>query len=154
MAIVSLLVMPYEERYGAESRTAMPEAKRQVFAFEHMMAHRQLMGGIASSTTGLSGFSVLPYMLDPEQQTAQQASLWHLNHGQAHQDATQNLPGWFGWWALATPRPATQVGSFKDFADKNLASKASTGWWTFINHQEHYIKNQVLPATFPAYPFW
>jgi hypothetical protein len=153
MAIVTLLVPPYGEMYGQETRSALPEVKRQVFAFEHMMQHRQLMGGMNSATYGLSEFSVLPYMLDPEQHTSTQASLWHLNHGQAHQDATQNLPGWFGWWELPTPRPSSQVGSFKDFADKNMATKQATAWLTFVNHQEHYIKNQVLPVTF-HFPFW
>jgi hypothetical protein len=152
MAIVTLLVPPDEH---PNVHTTLPYAKRGAFAFEHMMAHRNLFGAMGWEGIGLSQFSVLPYMLDPEVNTKTQASGWHLNHGQAHQDATVTLPGWFGWWFLTGQRPATQVGSFHDFADKTLATPESTKWWTWINHQEHYIANQVLPtAQFQNYPFW
>ncbi|MBO0753422.1 MAG: hypothetical protein J2P53_14990, partial [Bradyrhizobiaceae bacterium] len=129
MAIVSLLTPPDER---PSTRSSLPYARRQVFAFEHMMAHRNLFGAMGYAGNGLSHFTVLPYHLDPEIYTKTQASGWHLNHGQAHQDATVTLPGWFGWWFLPA-RPPTQVGSFHDFADKTLATPESTKWWTFIN---------------------
>ena len=122
------------------------------FNFHHAMAHRayyQAMGP-------LSRWSVLPYLLDPPSDTARRASKWHLNHQQAHNDAIQALPS--GW-----ERPAVGIPSSQILVDSSLADPRSLTWWTFINHQEHYVAdNALLPlpntlnqdGTAASAPWW
>jgi|SRR5215471_2484299 len=141
----------------------------ETFAFEHAMAHRQLLGGMATpvsvftptipvpppppplphafilpGTTGLSGFSAIPYgPLDPAAQT----SPWNLDHGQAHSDFQITLPGWF---SIAEPE---QLNPAQPMVDFNLQDAGQRAWWTFANHQEHQTAETVLPLEL-TYPFW
>lgn len=130
------------------------------FSFEHAMAHRELTGGMATAvevfdpltgtafilpgTTGLAGFSALPYgPLDPQLH----ASLWHLDHGQAHSDAQQRLPDFFGFTSFGRMNPAP------NFVDFNLQRPGHRTWWTFANHHDHLTAQSVLPQEL-VFPFW
>lgn len=132
----------------------------ETFAFEHAMAHRELLGAMATpvstevltppalrilpGTTGLAGFSALPYgPLDPQSN----ASLWHLDHGQAHSDAQTSLPNYFGATARGLLNPAPNMVDF------NLDVPGQRTWWTFVNHQEHLAAQNVLPQAL-VFPFW
>lgn len=135
----------------------------ETFAFEHAMAHRQLLGAMATSvnvytpaapspvnpfilpgTTGLTGFSAVPYgPLDPQSN----ASLWHLDHGQAHTDAQISLPDYFGYPTEGLINPASNMVDF------NLDVPGQRTWWTFANHQEHLVAQSVLPQVL-VFPFW
>ena len=118
----------------------MPDTKtgRAAFAFEHMMAHRLLFGGMAP----LDRFSVLPYLLDP----MTEASKWNLNHGQAHDDALLTLPSYFGSPDVGIPGTSLMV-------DANLSDEGKRTWWTFTNHHEHYLASGALELEL-VFPFW
>jgi hypothetical protein len=156
----------------------------ETFAFEHAMAHRTLLGGMASpvevytpviptpppppplpqpfilpGTTGLSGFSAIPYgPLDPSTNVAP----WLLDHGQAHNDFGETLPGWFGFRSLRSLRQQVltqdteQVQALnpaQPMVDFNLQDSGQRAWWTFANHQEHLTATNTLPEQL-IYPFW
>lgn len=126
--------------------------------FDHAMAHRQLFGAMSEALavfdiggepvllpTGgaLSGFSALPYVLDPQVNLGS----WHQNHGQAHADAQVALPGWFGHLVTTT------IGPTPDLTDMDFEDQALLSWWTFSNEQQHIAAQNVLPETL-TFPFW
>jgi len=63
-----------------------------IYEFEHMMQHREYFAIMGSRDQGLSGFSVLPYVLDPGIGTTSPAQNWNQNHQQAHDDYNGDLP--------------------------------------------------------------
>jgi len=64
-----------------------------IYDFEHMMAHREYFAIMGSNhPDGLSGFSVLPYILDPSRNTQQPAWDWNQLHQQSHDDFNNDLP--------------------------------------------------------------
>jgi len=136
VAIVTLLKIPETE------------VGQKAFSFEHAMAHRQ-----ATAVMGpLSQWSILPYFIDPAQFDASPANKWNLNHQQAHNDFTSDLPAYST--ALVPGIPLNQ-----NLVDTNFKNPLSQLWWTFANHQEHFIANQaILPLnlTIPTdqLPFW
>ena len=124
MTIASLLYRPEDER----AKTA--------FNFDHAMAHRAYYQLMAP----LHEWTVMPYFIDPAQHVEIPGSMWHLNHQQAHNDFSLALPSDFQ--QPTTGNPTRQI-----LLDSNLDDPGSLTWWTFINHQEHYIANAiVLPA--------
>jgi hypothetical protein len=141
MAIAAILTSPDPgARYSEET-----------FSFEHAMAHRNLFGAMATEGTGLSGYTVLPYKLDPDYLLK---GGWKLDHGQAHADFQETLPTWYSLWGLAPPETLT-ISTGQNFVDPNLANKESLNWWTFANHQEHLIAQSVVPLTLDQlFPFW
>ena len=87
-----------------------------IYAFEHMMQHRQYFAvmGDHSVQGGLAQFSVLPYILDPTQDSDNPAWSWNQRHQQAHNDFNKDLPANFnnGYTATTiTPVPATGTGN-------------------------------------------
>lgn len=60
-----------------------------IYNFEHTMRHREYFAVMHP----LNGFSVLPYLLDPSQNTDQPAQSWNRNHQQAHNDFNSVMPG-------------------------------------------------------------
>ena len=126
-----------------------------IFGFEHAMAHRNLLGGMAYVptgdvhrfvTVGLSRFTALPYVIDP----MRLHSAWTLDHGQAHGDYMATLPGQFGGVFGAT---GGIISPGIDFVDMDFASESRLQWWTFANNQQHMNAVNVLPWQL-VFPFW
>jgi hypothetical protein len=113
-------------------------AGKNVFAFEHAMAHREVMAVMGP----LTQWSVVPYFIDPFQFDAQPGTNWHLNHQRSHDDFVAGLPPDF---LAENPGMTTN----QPVLDNYLPQQDNRSWWTFINHQEHYTANQtVLPLPF------
>jgi len=124
--------------------------------FDHAQAHRELLGAMATlvpditgdeffrGTGGLSGFSAIPYFVDPQRNTG----AWHLDHGQAHKDFQVTLPRYFGSTTVGFINPTST-----DFVDMDFEQQEMLAWWTFANYQQHLIAAGVLPQTL-TFPFW
>jgi hypothetical protein len=120
------------------SLLAYPEDERaqDAFALDHAMAHRAYYQVMAP----LHQWSVLPYFVEPVQHADVLGSQWHMNHQQAHDDFTRTLPSDFGTTQVGIP--VSQI-----LLESDLSDPGSRAWWTFANHQEHYIANgAVLPS--------
>jgi hypothetical protein len=100
------------------------ERARLAFEFDHDQTHRRYIDFIGGPGVALSP------VLDPTSQTDRPATLWHLNHQRAHADFTSALS-----------IPLTQI-----LLDSNLSDKGDLTWWTFANHQEHYLADQIVPT--------
>lgn len=121
------------------------------------MAHRDCLGGMGQpidvldiggvsypspATGGLSGFSGVPYFIDPMSNSGD----WHNNHDQAHQDYALTLPAFYEWTGEGT------MGPTDNFRDMNFANPGMLAWWIHSNHQQHLIaENTISELTFP---FW
>lgn len=124
------------------------EAGRNLFAFDHAMAHRsnyQVMGPLPQWT-------VMPYWIDPFEKDARPATKWHLNHQRSHDDFNSYLPA---------DRASTVPGipSRQNLIDSNLQDDGIQSWWTFLNFQEHMVATDaVLPLplteTLDNTPWW
>ena len=95
------------------------------FAFDHEQIHRNMYTSIPAS-----GFSALPYLLDPITDVQAPAGWWNTDHAQAHRD-------------FASAFPAINWPSQVSIADIDL-SNGPTEWWAFANWQAHNIANSVL----------
>lgn len=114
------------------------------FEFEHVNAHRVYLGAMAP----LTRFSILPYLLDPEIQVGQSASIWHLNHQVAHNDALATLPTFYRYSFIEIEEPARGLFMGPSVVDTNLDDASQRTWWTFVNHTEHIMANDaLLPVT-------
>jgi len=114
-----------------------------VFAFEHAMAHRQLLGAMAP----LPRFSVVPYFIDPQHELQSPNTLWQVNHQQAHDDAMTSLPTFFGRTTVGI-RPA-QI-----YVAENQTDPMQLRWFTFANHTEHFTMNNSIQNPFVlTFPF-
>jgi hypothetical protein len=113
MPLCSLLNLP------TDGRAAM------AFVFDHDQEHRSLYN--AANTPGSRG----PGLLDPAPlaQTTVRAGNWHYDHQVAHDDFNQALY-------------AARFGR-ENIADTSFVEPASLAWWTFVNHHEHYLANQI-----------
>lgn len=111
------------------------QVDRDLFAFEHAMAHRTLL----ISMSPLTRFGQIPYMrmLDPMLDIQQPAVDWHLNHQQAHNDFMRVLPQSYG---------AKPVGLFigGNVIDYNLDDEEQRQWWIHRNHTEHYVATGTI----------
>jgi hypothetical protein len=108
MSIVSLLHYPDNPRAQA------------AFVFDHQQEHQKLVAQMGNSTP----FNLLNYLLDPMPPDAWQtggATLWDMNHQQAHDDAAN----WFNVQPSLglVDNPTQQQGPFQ--------------WFLFTNSQEH-----------------
>jgi hypothetical protein len=94
----------------------------QAFIFDHDQLHRDMTTAIGPPS--------LPRLLDPTtvQDASVRAGYWHFNHQNGHDDFNTALFG----------TPLNQ-----NMADSNLTEPASLASWTFINHQEHFLINQI-----------
>jgi hypothetical protein len=142
VAIVSLLTPPPLD----------DEAATAAWSFEHAMAHRTLLAAMSP----LTQFSTIPYsvfMFDPmtDQGVNIPAGWWNQLHQQAHDDFTNALPSYYG--ATVAGIPIGQI-----LVDADLSQAEQMTWWTFVNHQEHYIANATLIPLPPyppyPYPYW
>lgn len=103
-----------------------------MFVFEHMQQTQALWTAMQ-----IAGLSVLPYVLDPAYDTEIPGSAWHLNHQQSHDDFNAALPSYRGSLTVGIPQNEILI-------DSNLANADQLTWWTFINHQEHYVANNTI----------
>jgi hypothetical protein len=96
-----------------------------LYAFEHMMQHRQYFAVMSQS---LSQFSILPYLLDPVFDQQQPASPWNLRHQQAHNDFNGDLPSNYeNGYTTATITPAPAHGTGTSTGTTSLSVTAVTG---------------------------
>lgn len=136
-----------------------------IFDFEHAMAHREVLAVMAP----LSNYSAIPYFIEPWPLPfppyPDPATDWRLDHQQAHNDFSSAMPGYFLAEHVGFGIPDNQ-----NLLENDLNNEASRTWWTFANHQEHFIASGVispLPGTLPTgaapgwwsdvtvnYPFW
>lgn len=136
------------------------EDEQTMFAFDHAMSHRNYFGAMFP----LTRFSVIPYLLDPLEEISRPTSPWHLNHQQAHFDATSSLPQQYGFLPprfAGAPENALPVGVFTGqfLSDYDIDDEDQRLWWTFANNQEHRIlDSSVLPGPTGdftwTFPFW
>ena len=121
MALVSLLIVPSDQRSAIG------------FVFDHDQLHRsmtdaQIQANSSKGGTNTSGSR--PFLLDPATVAAvtRRAGNWHFDHQNAHDNFNVAIFG-------------TRFG--QNLADSNLVEPASLAWWTFVNHQEHYLDNKI-----------
>jgi hypothetical protein len=104
---------------------ALLNSNDPIYAFEHMMAHRQYF---AVMSHPLSDFSILPYLLDPIFNWDQPASSWNLRHQQAHNDFNGDLPSNYeNGYTTATITPAAATGTGTSTGTTSLTMTAVTG---------------------------
>ena len=130
-----------------------------IFDFEHAMAHREYLAVMAP----LNRFSALPYFIEPwpfpNPPLPSWADAWNLDHQRAHNDFASALPA---VWQPNTVYFGVPMG--QNLVDSDLNDAENFAWWTFANHQEHFIANNAilplqtttatpLPPTV-TYPFW
>jgi hypothetical protein len=112
MSIVTLMHYPDSERGQA------------AFAFDHAQEHTKLVAQMGNPTP----FNLINYLLDPmPPDSPGGASLWDMNHQQAHDDAAN----FFGVQPSLTliDSPTQRPGPFQ--------------WFLFTNSQEHSALNQA-----------
>lgn len=107
------------------SLLALPRNQREAygFVFDHDQEQRSMFTALDPSVGN-------PPILDPApiKATAERAGVWHYNHHHAHEDFSI---GAFGYRLT------------QNMADATFAEKSSLSWWTFVNHHEHYLINQI-----------
>jgi len=117
MAQSALLVLQNDE-WGMNS-----------FSFDHAMEHRALMTSIADT----SELSAVPYHLDPQLALQTPASVWQLNHQQAHDDL----------------RPGVIM------VNTDQTDEMTRQWWLFTNQIEHMTAFDAMPLPADLYfPRW
>lgn len=113
MSVVSLLHYPADARGQA------------AFVFDHAQEHKKLVAQMGNPTP----FTLINYLLDPMPPDTldNPASLWDMNHQQAHDDAAN----FFGVQPSLTliDTPTQEAGPFR--------------WFLFTNSQEHSALNQA-----------
>ena len=112
MSVVTLMHYPDTERGIA------------AFSFDHAQEHTKLVAQMGTPTS----FNLINYLLDPMPPDAMGgASLWDMNHQQAHDDAAN----FFGVQPSLTliDSPTQRPGPFQ--------------WFLFTNSQEHSALNQA-----------
>ena len=112
MSVVTLLTYPDSERAQA------------AFVFDHAQEHVKLTAQMGTSTP----YNLINYLLDPMPPGSMGgASLWDMNHRQAHDDAAN----FFNVQPSLTliDSPTQQPGPFQ--------------WFLFTNSQEHVALNQA-----------
>ena len=113
MSIVSLLHYPDDERGQA------------AFMFDHAQEHKKLVAQMGSP----SPYNLINYLLDPMPPDAltASASLWDMNHQQAHDDAANYF----------------NVQPSLTLVDTPTQRQAPFQWFLFTNSQEHNALNQA-----------
>jgi hypothetical protein len=92
------------------------------FVFDHDQEHRSMLAALDTQNG--------PPILDPApiKLTGPRAGIWHINHQTSHDDFSVAI---FGYQ------------SPHNMADATFADQSSLAWWTFVNHHEHYLNNQI-----------
>jgi hypothetical protein len=144
MSTANLLVMPDETN----------ERSLAAFQFDHAMAHRAYFAVMAP----LTRFSAIPYFVEPvlAPPPPYAAGMWMLKHQQAHTDFTNSLPPNY-----MAPKVGFGIQSNQPMVDSDLSDPENRAWFTFVNHQEHYLANNSIlplptaaPPPSPALPGW
>ena len=96
------------------------------FSFDHQQLHQNMY-----QATGLStGWSAVPYLLDPIIGAEIPSGWWNSDHAQAHSD-------------FASAFPAITLPSTVAINDINL-SQGPDAWWALSNKVAHDIANTAL----------
>jgi hypothetical protein len=91
---------------------------------EHMMQTRQYFAVMAE----LTGFSILPYLLDPAVDANQPAWPWNLRHQQSHSDFNRDLPSTYAdGYSTEVITPAAAHGTGTSTGTTSLVMTAVTG---------------------------
>ena len=93
------------------------------FVFDHDQEHRSMFAALEPGPA-------MPPILDPApiEATLPRAGNWHYDHHNSHNEFSVAIFG------FQTPQ---------NMADATFADKSSLSWWTFVNHHEHYLINQI-----------
>jgi hypothetical protein len=95
-----------------------------IYNFEHMMQTRQYFAVMAE----LTGFSILPYLLDPTLDANQPAWPWNLRHQQSHNDFNRDLPSTYAdGYTTRVITPAAAHGTGTSNATTDLVMTGVTG---------------------------
>ncbi|PWT76102.1 MAG: hypothetical protein C5B60_04485 [Chloroflexi bacterium] len=115
---------------------------RSAFAFEHAMSHRTYLGAMFP----LTRFTILPYFIDPQINDP----AYRLDHQYCQNDFNSTMPTWGAVPGGPTPPApgtlAVAVPLSQNLLDHNFDKPEQQLWWTFANHQEHYVGSANLPA--------
>jgi hypothetical protein len=145
MATPTLMVYPDKSK---------GEAWRNIWQFDHAMAHRQLFMVMGP----LNQWSAIPYFIDPTDYAPLPAGRWPMYHQQSHNDLNSFLPAYGAQLEPAFEAmggiPQNQI-----LIDTDFDRETSTSWWTFANHTEHLIAADAVtpyPLTGPVtgLPWW
>jgi hypothetical protein len=100
------------------------------------MSHQYLL----DSMPPIDRFSVVPYLVDPQQD---RIGGWLLDHGTAHADFITYLPVMWGWWYIGDQTYG--ISSQQNLVDVDMQQTGQATWWTFANHVEHFQATNLLP---------
>lgn len=107
---------------------------RAVWSFDHQMVHDQMLAQLAPQTQ----FSAAPYFVEPLPAPVPPfptpADMWNLKHQSAHDDFNQRV----------ATGPFVGIPLNQNLVDSNLNAPEDRTWWTFANHQEHYIISAMI----------
>jgi hypothetical protein len=123
-------------------------SKDPIFDWAHRMQHELYFRYMPDPRQ----FSGLPYELDPAYQQNVPFGPWHWPHQQAHNDFNEVLPPNDFFDPTVLPIP-TRIFQTNILGEANKDKQESWTWWTFVNHQEHYIAdNSIQPLNRVAPP--
>lgn len=122
-----------------------------IFAFEHAMAHRQLL----SAMLPFDRFSLVPYVLDPQLDNR----MWMQKHQNAQDDFITTIPTWGLYPGSLPAYPGTlpvRAGENTNLTDANLKNPGQRTWFTFANWMEHYVGANAWAQVPPGqlFPAW
>jgi hypothetical protein len=101
------------------------------FGLEHRAVH-QIMVEAITPLSNYTQFSIEPIYFDPRSAAAGlPATMWQLKHQNAHDNAAEYLPSFFG---------STTVGlnSAQTLVDSDLEEQSGLTWSLFVNLYLHY----------------
>ena len=100
------------------------------FALEHAAAHRVIIDAI-TPLSNYTQFAIEPAYFDPRSPAAGLlASMWQVKHQNAHDNAAEYLPPFFGSTAVGLNAGQTLVES-------DLEEQSGLTWSLFVNLQLH-----------------
>jgi hypothetical protein len=101
------------------------------FGLEHRAWHQVIINTI-TPLSNYTQFAVEPYLFDPRTlEAGAPATMWQLKHQNAHDNAAEFLPPFFG--SSAVGMNAGQI-----LLDSDLEQPSELIWSLFVNLQLHY----------------
>lgn len=105
---------------GSELNTA--------FGIEHRAVHERILQALPQNVQ----YALEPFYFDPRTpQAGLPATMWQLKHQNAHDNAAQDLPPFYG-------STARGMNTGLMLVDSNLEEPAGLTWSLFANFQLHY----------------
>lgn len=107
------------------------------FALEHAASHQILLQAI-TPLSNYTQFAIEPGYFDPRSRAAgAPATMWQVKHQNAHDNASEYLPPFFGSTAVGLNAGQTLV-------DSDLEEQSGLTWSLFVNLQLHYAAMQSI----------